>query len=90
MIDFTFILGIGYIIVLIITLFNYFNRDKIARRYIIKNNIQAQVESRIHFEDSDKLQLLTALINDIDFNNLEKWQIDGFKEIIDTKINANT
>lgn len=89
MIDFIDLLGIGYIILLIIVLFIYFNKDNIARKYIIKNNIQAQVESRTHFDDYEKLQLLVALINDIDFTKLEKWQKDGFKEIIDTKINTN-
>lgn len=77
---------IGFIVLVIFVIIMYATKPYIARKYIIRNNIQAQVDSRRHFKDSEKLSLLKELIDDIDFSKLEIWQIDAFVDIIFEKI----
>lgn len=77
---------IGFILLMFLAIITYVTKPHIARKYIIRNNIQAQVDSRRHFKDSEKLSLLKELIDDIDFDKLEIWQIDAFVDIIFEKI----
>lgn len=53
---------IAFIILATFTIVAYFNKDEIGRKYVVKNNIQAQVKSRTHLYDSEKLILLNELI----------------------------
>lgn len=77
---------IGFIALMFLVIIMYFTKPYIARKYIIRNNIQAQVESRTHFDNSEKLGLIKGLIDDIDFAKLEIWQIDAFVDYIFEKI----
>lgn len=77
---------IGFIVLTVFLIIIYFTKPYIARKYIIRNNIQAQVDSRRHFKDCEKLSLLKELIDDTDFAKLEIWQIDAFVDYIFEKI----
>ncbi len=74
----------GYILLVIAWIWLYTTRPYIARKYIIRNNIQAQVESRTHFTDIDKVNLLAELINDIDFDKVPPYLSTALKNKINT------
>jgi hypothetical protein len=76
------ILSIGYFILGFLYFWLYITRPYIAKKYVIRNNIQAQVESRRLFTDIDKVNLLAELMNDINFNNI----IESKKEALIEKI----
>ncbi len=78
------ILSIGYILLSLMLLWLFATRPKIGRKYIIKNNIQAQVESRTLFTDVDKVNLLAELINDIDFDYVPPYLCTELKNKITT------
>jgi hypothetical protein len=75
----------GYCILLLFALWNWITKPEIERKYIIRNIIQAQVESRVHLKDNEKLQLLHELIKDIDENNIDPALATEFLRIINNK-----
>jgi hypothetical protein len=83
--SFELLLFIGYCILLLFALWNWITKPEIERKYIIRNVIQAQVESRTHLEDSEKLQLLHELIKDINENNIDPALATEFLRIINDK-----
>ena len=83
--SFDVLLFIGYCILLLFALWNWLTKAEIEKKYIVRNNIQAQVESRLHLEDNEKLQLLHELIKDIDENNIDPALATEFLRIINNK-----
>ena len=74
-----------YLIVLIICVIIWLRCKNIDRAVIVKSSIELMVMINQHFTDSEKLRLLVAQINDIDFKKIPEWEIEIFKEIIENK-----
>jgi len=79
-------LVIGYVILAFCVLYLYLTRPSIDKRHIIQNIIQAQVEAAHLFTDGDKLSSVVQLLQDINFANLEPWQVEGFIRIVESKL----
>lgn len=63
-----------------ICLWLYLSRPEIGRKHVVSNLIQALVEGQRVLNDSDKIVLIAKQLENIDFENVPKWQKDAFKE----------
>ncbi len=57
-------------------LYLWLTRPEIAKKHLIRNNIQAQVEANRLYNESDKLALILALLKDVDETKIIQDAID--------------
>ena len=81
---YTTLLIIGYILLTISFLILYIFKPDIKNEYKL-NVIECLVTYHREFTNSDKIALIAKLINEVDFEQLENWQLEGFINLINKK-----
>ena len=81
MITFEMILTISYLILFLAWLWLYLTRPEVEKINI--TTIEVLVNYYRTFSDSERIILISKLLNEIDFNKIEDWQKTEFKTKID-------
>ena len=72
--------------VLLYLAYRELTRPEIEKKYIIRNNIQAIVDSQKLLNSSDRIVLLKKQLDDLKPEEIPQWQKDAFIKAVNEKL----